>query len=325
MVNVLSLDWKPLSPCSDAKARHLMKQHRAYCVKNNPYTIRLKFPVEEGGGPHPATSDKADPDKERQADMHFMIPPKSPGSAVLETPLDRIHWKNRWIMKRVELICIRNLGGRYLSECQVKDLVKIPEFCIPSRDTNVFKGITETLEELGLHFGMTETELDIYRVTYKAEELLEKCTACKTAAKNRGVSVKVNAHGGPLPDNQGGKGDWYDLYVAEDVDMKAGEFRLISMGVSIEVPEGYTAYMLPRSSTFKKFGLLQTNSMGVIDSSYCGDNDIIRFPALATRDVHISKGDRIAQLTVMPTSSITWIPASTLEGKDRGGFGTTGQ
>ena len=137
--------------------------------------------------------------------------------------------------------------------------------------------------------------------------------------------VKINPHDGPLPDNHGGKGDWYDLFAAEDVDMKAGEFRLISMGISIEVPEGFTAYMLPRSSTFGRYGILQANSMGVIDSSYCGDEDIIRFPAFATRDVHISKGDRIAQLTVMPTSSITWIPVPTLAREARGGFGTTGK
>ena len=179
--------------------------------------------------------------------------------------------------------------------------------------------IKDRFASLGLRMGMPGEEL-----VAMCEEDAKRVHSDMSAGKDRNVMVKINPHDGPLPDNHGGKGDWYDLFVAEDVDMKAGDFRLISMGVSIMVPDGYTAYMLPRSSTFKKFGLLQTNSMGVIDSSYCGDGDIIKFPALATRDVHISKGDRIAQITIMPSTAINWLSVPSLGNEDRGGFGSTG-
>ena len=84
-----------------------------------------------------------------------------------------------------------------------------------------------------------------------------------------------------------GKSDWIDLRSAEDVELKAGDFKLISLGVSMELPKGYEAYIVPRSSTFKTWGILQTNSMAVIDESYCGDNDIWRYPVYATRDTVI--------------------------------------
>jgi len=121
-------------------------------------------------------------------------------------------------------------------------------------------------------------------------------------------------------------GDWIDLRAAEDVYMKAGDFRLISLGVSMKLPSGYEANVVPRSSTFKTWGILQTNSMGVIDNSYSGTNDIWRFPALATRDVKIKKNDRICQFRIiqkMPYVSFTEVEA--LDEQDRGGFGSTGR
>src|SRR5574344_890131 len=90
-----------------------------------------------------------------------------------------------------------------------------------------------------------------------------------------------------------GKSDWIDLQASETVTLKAGEFRLIPLGVAIALPDGYEAHLVPRSSTFKNYGILQTNSMGVVDNSYCGDNDLWRFPAYATRDVTVEKGARI--------------------------------
>ena len=95
-----------------------------------------------------------------------------------------------------------------------------------------------------------------------------------------------------------GKSDWIDLRAAERVEMKAGEFRLIHLGVAIQLPEGYEAHIVPRSSTFKNFGILQTNSMGIIDESYCGPNDWYRFPALAMRDTVIEENDRICQFRI---------------------------
>lgn len=120
-------------------------------------------------------------------------------------------------------------------------------------------------------------------------------------------------------------GDWIDLRAAETVEMKAGEFRLISLGVSMKLPEGYEANIVPRSSTFMKWGILQTNHFGVIDNSYSGENDIWRFPAIALRDTIIHKNDRICQFRInkkMDTVAVQEVDR--LDGPDRGGFGSTG-
>ena len=121
------------------------------------------------------------------------------------------------------------------------------------------------------------------------------------------------------------KSDWIDLRAAEDVVMKQGEFRLISLGVAMELPAGYEAHMVPRSSTYKNFGIIQANSMGIIDGSYCGDNDIWRFPAIAMRDTQIHVGDRICQFRIMKNQpTLVFEEVEHLEGADRGGFGSTG-
>ena len=122
-----------------------------------------------------------------------------------------------------------------------------------------------------------------------------------------------------------GKSDWMDLRAAEDVSMKAGEFRLIPLGIAMELPEGYEAHVVPRSSTFKNFGLIQTNSMGVIDESYCGDNDQWYWPAYALRDSEVKKGDRICQFRIMEHQpKFEFDEVAALDGIDRGGFGSTG-
>ena len=120
-------------------------------------------------------------------------------------------------------------------------------------------------------------------------------------------------------------GDWIDLRAAETVAMNTGDFKLISLGVSMKLPDGYEAHVAPRSSTFKKWGVLQTNSMGVIDNSYSGTNDIWRFPALAMRDTIINKNDRICQFRIMKRQpTIEFEEVDTLDSVDRGGFGSTG-
>ncbi len=122
------------------------------------------------------------------------------------------------------------------------------------------------------------------------------------------------------------KGDWIDLRAAETVEMKAGEFRLIPLGVGMILPEGYEAHMVPRSSTFKNFGIIQTNHMGVIDESYCGDNDQWRYPAYALRDTVINKGDRICQFRIMKKQpELQFIEVDALKDANRGGFGSTGK
>lgn len=122
-----------------------------------------------------------------------------------------------------------------------------------------------------------------------------------------------------------GKSDWIDLRAAEDVTLKAGEFKLIPLGVAMELPKGYEAHVVPRSSTFKNFGVLQTNSMGVIDETYCGDNDQWFFPALAMRDTQIKVNDRICQFRIMKHQpQIDFEETDKLENSDRGGHGSTG-
>ena len=122
-----------------------------------------------------------------------------------------------------------------------------------------------------------------------------------------------------------GKSDWIDLAAAADVTLSAGEFRLIPLGVAIALPAGYEAHIVPRSSTFKNYGILQANSMGVVDCSYCGDNDQWRMPVYATRDVTIEKNARICQFRIMKNQPpLVFTRVDRLEGPDRGGFGSTG-
>lgn len=121
------------------------------------------------------------------------------------------------------------------------------------------------------------------------------------------------------------KSDWIDLRVAEDISLKAGDFAMINLGVSIEIPEGYEAHLAPRSSTFKNFGLIQTNSIGVIDNSYCGEKDIWKMPVYATRDVDIHVNDRICQFRIIEKQPlIEFEEVEHMTGSDRGGFGSTG-
>ena len=120
-------------------------------------------------------------------------------------------------------------------------------------------------------------------------------------------------------------GDWIDLRSAEDVELKAGEFKLIPLGVGMILPEGYEAHIVPRSSTYKNFGIIQTNHQAVIDESYCGDGDQWFYPAYALRDTVIHKNDRICQFRIvekMPALDI--VEVDHLMEKDRGGCGSTG-
>lgn len=136
--------------------------------------------------------------------------------------------------------------------------------------------------------------------------------------------VKYHADIHPLEKTE--KGDWIDLRVAEDVELKEGEFKIISLGVSIKLPDGYEAHIVPRSSTFKHWGILQTNHMGVIDNSYCGDNDVWMFPALATRDVLIEKNSRICQFRIVKKmEDVNITEVYHLNDTNRGGFGSSGK
>ncbi|MBR6769885.1 MAG: deoxyuridine 5'-triphosphate nucleotidohydrolase [Lachnospiraceae bacterium] len=123
-----------------------------------------------------------------------------------------------------------------------------------------------------------------------------------------------------------GKSDWVDLRAAESVDLKAGEYRLIPLGVGMKLPEGYEAHVVPRSSTFKNYGIIQTNHQGVIDASYCGDDDQWFMPVYAIRDTHIEVNDRICQFRIVENQpTLIFEETQTLGEKNRGGFGSTGK
>lgn len=140
------------------------------------------------------------------------------------------------------------------------------------------------------------------------------------------MNLKIKYH---YPDMQKiekiNQGDWTDLRAAKDYHLKKGEFVLIDLGVSIKLPEGYEAHLAPRSSTFKRYGIIQTNSVGVIDCSYCGDDDVWMMPVYATFDTDILRGDRICQFRIFENQpQVDFVEVESLGEESRGGFGSTG-
>lgn len=137
------------------------------------------------------------------------------------------------------------------------------------------------------------------------------------------LEILINTHGGPVPEQHG---EWIDLCTAEDVRMKAMEYRQIDLGVSMQLPEGYYAIMAPRSSTCVRYGILQANSIGIFERDYCGDGDRWGFPAVAIRDTFIPKGSRICQFQLVPQAKpVIFKQVETLGNRDRGGWGSTGE
>ena len=123
-----------------------------------------------------------------------------------------------------------------------------------------------------------------------------------------------------------GKSDWIDLRCAEDIVLKKGEFKLVPLGIAMQLPDGYEAHVVPRSSTFKNFGIIQTNHCGIIDESYSGDNDQWFMPVYAVRDTEIHVNDRVCQFRIMEHQpAIEFEETDHLSDTDRGGFGSTGK
>lgn len=120
------------------------------------------------------------------------------------------------------------------------------------------------------------------------------------------------------------QGNWIDLSFDKDVFLEAGEFELVPLGVAMQVPYGYEAHVIPRSSTFLKYGIIQGNHFGLIDTSYCGDTDWWKFPAYATRTISVARGTRICQFRIQEIQpKIQFVEVSLLGNKDRSGFGST--
>ena len=142
-----------------------------------------------------------------------------------------------------------------------------------------------------------------------------------------GVEIKIKYHSDRIEKLRyiDGKSDWIDLRSAEDVTLKKGDFHLVDLGVSVKLPVGYELYIAPRSSTFRNFGLIQTNGIGIVDESYCGDDDHLMMPVYAVRDTEIHFGDRICQFRIMEHQpAICFEECDTLMSPSRGGFGSTG-
>lgn len=140
-------------------------------------------------------------------------------------------------------------------------------------------------------------------------------------------TIKIKYHNDDLKRLEyiDGKSDWIDLRAAEDVSLKKGEFKLVSLGVSMELPTGYEMIIAPRSSTFKNFHVLESNSVGIVDESFCSDDDVIKMPVLAMEDTEIHVNDRICQFRIIEHQPrIVFEEVDHLGGQTRGGFGSTG-
>ncbi len=140
-------------------------------------------------------------------------------------------------------------------------------------------------------------------------------------------TIKIMYHDPSMPKLEyvADKSDWIDLRSVKRVELKKGDFALIDLGVSMRIPDGYEAHLAPRSSTFKKWGILQANSVGVIDQSYSSSEDVWMMPVFATRDTVIEEGDRICQFRIVKNQPrIELEEVGSLDGPVRGGFGSTG-
>lgn len=138
--------------------------------------------------------------------------------------------------------------------------------------------------------------------------------------------IRIKYHGDVIHLSKISVGDWIDLRAAQEVHMTAKEYKAIPLGVSMELPKGYEAIVAPRSSTYKKYGVLLANSIGIIDESYCGDDDQWMFLAYATKDTVILKNERICQFRIIKHQpEIEFEEVETLNNESRGGIGSTGR
>lgn len=121
-------------------------------------------------------------------------------------------------------------------------------------------------------------------------------------------------------------GDWIDLRASVGGAFKKGDFALIDLGVSMRLPEGYEAHIAPRSSTFKHWGIIQCNSVGVVDNSFSGTNDVWKMPCFFTKDTVIEPNDRICQFRIIKKMEpVSFTEVTELNSTDRGGFGSSGK
>ena len=137
--------------------------------------------------------------------------------------------------------------------------------------------------------------------------------------------IKVKYHNPDLKEIEVNPfGNFVDLRAAETVQLKKGDFRLIDLGISTELPAGYWGQLVVRSSVFKNYGLIQTNGFGVIDTTYNGEDDHWMLPVYATRDTEVKLNDRIAQFRLVKDQPFAIMEVEHLSDEARGGFGSSG-
>lgn len=182
----------------------------------------------------------------------------------------------------------------------------------------------DVAERYGASYG-EETMIGVMSLAAKRLEELCKTTSADAVNAKKEMTIRINTHGNPVPESHG---EWVDLATAEDVELGFLDFQIISLGVSMQLPDGYYAHVVPRSSTFKKWGILLANSMGVIENDYCGDGDVWGFPALCLRKegVKIPKGTRICQFRIVKKApTVEFWAVEKLGNANRGGYGSTGE
>jgi dUTP pyrophosphatase len=187
----------------------------------------------------------------------------------------------------------------------------------------ILKDEKKVLTTTGIMYDLTP-DLKPTEETYRNRKVINKTNRERKFRDE--LKIKIKYFDAEMPRIEKiAKGDWIDLRSDEDIQLKAGEFILIPLGVAMELPKGYEAYVIPRSSTYKKYFVIQTNHMGLIDETYCGDNDQWYMPVYATVDTKINKYDRICQFRIqrkMP--KVEFKEVQILGNEDRNGFGSTG-
>lgn len=152
------------------------------------------------------------------------------------------------------------------------------------------------------------------------------CITTEGSRVDGSVEIKIKYLNGAPRLEKFSIGDWIDLYTYEDVTLQEGCFTLVSLGVAMKLPAGYEAIIAPRSSTFKHWGILQTNGIGIVDNSYCGNDDVWKMPIYATQAVTIPKGTRLCQFRVQKIQpEIHFVETNDLKSKSRNGFGSSGK
>lgn len=200
---------------------------------------------------------------------------------------------------------------------------KIKEILVKNGITQV-----ELAEKVGMHQGRISNYL-----TYKHDMTFDRVQELTDAlgyefilVPKEASEIKIKYLADIVPIKVISNGDWIDLRSAADIEMKAGEYKLIPLGIAMQLPKGYEAIIAPRSSTFKNFGIILANSIGVIDESYCGDNDQWHFPAIALRNTKIKRNDRICQFRIIRHQpAVNLVKAEILGNPDRNGIGSTGK